>query len=378
MMISGERFVITYVLTGLEQEALAKAKDICVEQTVEFPSHLIPAGMIQDYIVGQIESFEPWGPSYKVRISYANETAAGELTQLLNVIFGNISIKPGIRVECIELSPFLLKGYKGPRFGREGLRRMLNVQQRPLLFTALKPMGLSSAELGELAYKFALGGIDVIKDDHGLTDQCFAPFEERIFYCAAAVEKANRETGNHSIYVANITTSADKINVRARQAKEAGVGGIMVAPGLTGFDSMRQLAEDDKIGLPIFSHPAFIGSYVTNGQNGFSHQALFGQLMRLAGADAVIYPNFGGRFSFSQEECESIVEGTLMNMGSIKSSFPAPGGGMSMERVPEMHRVYGNDVMFLIGGGLFQHGPDIVENCRYFRSILNGAQLSGL
>lgn len=373
-MISGERFVITYVLTGGEQEALAKAKDICVEQTVEFPSHLIPAGMIQDHIVGRIETFESWGQTYKTQISYANETAANELTQLLNVIYGNISIKPGIRVDHIELSSSLLEKYKGPRFGREGLRTLLNVQHRPLLFTALKPMGLSSAELGELAYKFALGGIDVIKDDHGLTDQCFAPFEDRIAYCTAAVEKANRETGNQSIYVANITTSADKINLRARQAKEAGVGGIMVAPALSGFDSMRQLAEDDRIGLPVFSHPAFIGSYVINTQNGISHQALFGQMMRLAGADAVIYPNFGGRFSFSQEECVSIVEGTKMDMGAIKSIFPAPGGGMSMERVPEMHRIYGNDVMFLIGGGLFQHRPNIVENCRYFRSILRGAE----
>lgn len=369
-MISGERFVVTYLIFGTQQEAFQKAKDICIEQTVEFPADLLPAGVIPDHVVGRIESFETADSCYKVKISYATETTANELTQLLNVVFGNISIKPGIKVENINFSPALLSQCNGPRFGRDGLRGLLGIPKRPLLFTALKPMGLSSRQLAKLAYQFALGGIDIIKDDHGLTDQCFAPFEERTHLCAAAVQMANKETGNHSIYVANVTGAPGTILQRARQAKAAGAGGLMVAPALVGFDGMRQLADEDSIALPVFSHPAFIGSYVTSKENGFSHQALFGQLMRLAGADAVIYPNFGGRFSFSQTECESIAKATKEEISGIKSIFPAPGGGMSIDRVPELYRVYGNDVMFLIGGGLFQHGPDIVENCRYFRSLL--------
>lgn len=371
MMISGERFIVTYLVSGSEQEALAKAKDICIEQTVEFPPYLIPAGFIQDEILGRIESFEAHNQDYKVRISYAVETTANELTQLLNVIFGNISIKPGIRVEHLEFPPALLRNYKGPRFGKEGIRTLLGITERPVLFTALKPMGLSAEQLADLAYKFALGGIDVIKDDHGLTDQCFAPFAERVHLCAAAVDKANKETGSRSIYVANITAPYGQVSKRARVAKEFGAGGLMVAPALVGFDCMRELAENDDIALPLFSHPAFIGSYVTYSQNGLSHQALFGQVMRLAGADVVIYPNFGGRFSFSQTECEAIARAAAAPMAGIKEILPAPGGGMSIQRVPELHAVYGNDVMFLIGGGLFQHGPDIVENCRYFRSMLN-------
>lgn len=370
-MVSGERFIITYLLSGTQQDAFSKAKDICIEQTVEFPANLLTPGVIQDHVVGRIESFEFYDNNYRAEISYANEITANELTQFLNVVFGNISIKPGIKVESIDLPPTLLNHWKGPRFGRAGLRKLLGIPKRPLLFTALKPMGLSAKQLAELAYKCAVGGIDIIKDDHGLTDQCFAPFSERISLCAAAVHQANRETGNNSIYVANVTIAGGHMIERAREAKERGAGGIMVAPALAGFGCMRQLADDDTISLPIFSHPAFIGSYVTSSENGFSHQALFGQIMRLAGADAVIYPSFGGRFSFSQTECESIAKATQAAMADIQPIFPAPGGGMSIDRIPELYQVYGNDVMFLIGGGLFQHGPDIVENCRYFRKLLN-------
>ncbi|WP_202945826.1 RuBisCO large subunit C-terminal-like domain-containing protein [Acetonema longum] len=250
------------------------------------------------------------------------------------------------------------------------MRKLLDVYDRPLLFTALKPMGLSACQLADLAYQLALGGMDIIKDDHGLTNQPFAPFEDRVRLCVAAVARANRETGNRAVYVPNVTAPADQVLPRAKLAKELGAGGLMLAPALAGIDVLRQLAEDDSLSLPIISHPAFQGSYVLSPESGMSHYALFGQLTRLAGADAVIYPNFGGRFSFSREECQAIVQGAAASMGHIKPIFPSPGGGMSLERVPELLEVYGRDVIFLIGGGLFKHSPDLLGNCRYFRRIV--------
>jgi len=209
----------------------------------------------------------------------------------------------------------------------------------------------------------------MIKDDHGLTDQHSSPFEERVGRCSEAVAKANKETGGRTIFVANITAPASEVMKRARIAKDAGAGGLMVAPGLIGFDLMRQLADDDAIGLPVLTHPSLQGSFVT-GQGGMSHGVIFGQLARLGGADATIFPNFGGRFSFSRVECSEIVTGTMEPMGALRSIFPAPGGGMSLDRVPEMIETYGRDLIFLIGGGLFTHGPDLVENCRYFRTVV--------
>lgn len=371
-LFSKARFSVTYRLFGTEKEARAKAEDICIEQTVEFPADEVPEGVIRDHVFGRIELFEFWGGgTFKSVISFANEIAANELTQLLNVIFGNSSIKPGIRVEHLDLPESLLTAFQGPRFGREGLRTLLKVPKRPLLSTAVKPMGLSCKELADLAYQFALGGMDMIKDDHGLTDQCCSRYEERVKRCADAVLRAGQETGFPSIYIANITAPSRLVLKRARIAKTAGAGGLMVAPGIVGFDLMRELADDNALGLPVLTHPALQGSFVTS-MNGFSHGVIFGQLARLAGADATIFPNFGGRFSFSREECRDIVRATMEPMAHLKSIFPAPGGGMSLSRVPEMLETYGQDLIFLIGGGLFKHGPDLVENCRHFRKMVEG------
>ncbi len=370
--LSGERFCVVYCLAAKDEaEAREKARDICLEQTVEFPDDLVPDGDIRDHILGCIESFERRDAHhFETVISYAVETSGFELTQLLNVVFGNSSIKPGIRVERLDLPDSLLHAFKGPRFGRDGLRAWLNASHRPLLCTALKPMGLPPKELAYLAYQCALGGIDIVKDDHGLADQSFSPFTERVQRCAEAVAQANRETGLKRIYMPNVTGPASRVVEHALFAKQAGAGGLLFSPGLAGLNLMQQLADDDRVGLPIMTHPAWQGSFVTGPDNGISHYALFGQIARLAGADASIFPNYGGRFSFSREDCQSIAEGTTAPMARIKSIFPAPGGGMSLARVPEMLDLYGRDVIFLIGGGLHRQGPNLVENCRHFHQLV--------
>jgi len=47
------------------------------------------------------------------------------------------------------------------------LRLLLGVAQRPLLCTALKPMGLPPSVLADLAYQIALGGIDGPRKGNG-------------------------------------------------------------------------------------------------------------------------------------------------------------------------------------------------------------------
>ncbi|TYQ18183.1 UNVERIFIED_CONTAM: ribulose-bisphosphate carboxylase large chain [Acetivibrio alkalicellulosi] len=370
--LSGERFYVQYHLTGDEKEAYEKAKDICIEQTVEFPEDLIHNGFIRDSIFGKIQSFEKINDNaYKVIISYAIEITSKEFTQFLNVLFGNISIKPGIRLEHIGISPTLEKWFQGPKFGIDGIRERLDVKDKPLFFTAVKPMGLSSKELAKLAYTFSLGGIDIIKDDHGLSNQEFCPFEERVELCCKAVQKSNDETGRKSIFVPNITAPHREMIKKAKLAKDLGAGGLLISPGLSGFDVVRDISIDQGIDLPIFCHPAFLGSYVF-GESGIAHQVLFGEIPRLSGADATIFPNFGGRFSFSLEECRKIATSGKEEYGSLKPIFPCPAGGMTIKNIPSSLEVYGKDVAFLVGGGIFKLGPDLLQNIKAFRKILDG------
>jgi ribulose-bisphosphate carboxylase large chain len=369
--LSGERFIVVYRLTGDEAEARVKAENICIDQTIEFPLDLLPEGHIRDHIVGRIESFAPLdGLRWEARISYAVENTGFEVTQFLNAIFGVAGLSPGVRLMSMELPEALLRAFKGPRLGRQGLRELLRVPDRPLIATALKPLGTAPEQLAALTYRFALGGIDIIKDDHMLGDQPYCSYEERVVRCADAVRLANRQTGYHSIYVPAVPGPVDRVVERAVMAREAGAGGLLVCPGLVGPDMMRRLADDDRIGLPIFYHPAFQFTYVTAVDGGLSHYALFGQIARLTGADGNFFPNYGGRFSFTAQDCRDLAAGCAAPMGHIRPIFPGPAGGMTLERIPELFNFYGREAIFLIGIGLQKAGPDLVANARKFRDLV--------
>jgi ribulose-bisphosphate carboxylase large chain len=376
--LSGERFRVVYrILARDEEDLLERARGICLEQTVELPADLTPAGDIHDHIVGRIEQVELHSPGdgANVTISYAVETAGTGLPQLLNVVFGNTSMQPGIQVTRLELPDGWLTDFRGPRFGTPGLRRLLGVESRPLVGTALKPMGLPPPELAQLAYQIALGGIDVIKDDHGLANQSFCPFEERVERCAEAVARANRETGRNSIYVPNVTAPMDDIRRRALFAKRAGAGGLIVSFGLTGMDALRLLAEDEEIALPVVAHPALSGSFVVSPGSGIAHHVLYGQLMRLAGADAAIFVGYGGRFPYTRDQCRAVIHGCRDSMVHLKPIFPMPGGGMTLHRIGELRAFYGREVILLVAGGLYGHSADLVANARTYMDMVARAEV---
>jgi ribulose-bisphosphate carboxylase large chain len=131
---------------------------------------------------------------------------------------------------------------------------------------------------------------------------------------------------------------------------------------------VQEVADDDAIGLPILSHPTFLGSLLF----GLATDLLFGTLQRLAGADATIYPNHGGRFPLTPDDCRRIAAACASRLGDLRSIFPTPGGGMTLDRVAEMRAMYGADVMYLVGGGLHRPGGTLVENCRKLVALAIG------
>lgn len=341
-------------------------KELCLEQTVELPGQVEAVRNVEAWVVGTVESIQQINTNpgsiglYRVTVAFPNSTAGDELTQFLNVVFGNTSLKKGVSVASVTLSRHLQSSkqmFPGPKFGIQGLRNMLDVPEAPLLCTALKPMGRSAEEFGSMAYALAKGGIDIIKDDHGLANQVWAPFAERVALCAKAVRKANEETGKKCLYAPCLNAPVEKVLERARYAKEVGAGAVMVLPGISGWDVVRALAVDPNFNLPIIIHPALLGGWLDSNDkkshihhpHGLSHEFLFGVLPRICGADAVIFPNAGGRFQFTPEECQAVANGCRRPMGRFQSILPSPAGGMKLNRVEEMRKTFGDDTLFLIG-----------------------------
>ena len=369
------RFTVTYrIFADSEKLALARAADVALEQTVEIPEDVVPAGYIADEIVGQIEHVEGASTgAFDVKISYSPDSVSDELPQLLNVIFGNTSIQKNIKAIGLDLGETLAARFPGPRIGIKGVRERAGRPRGGLIAPVIKPQGLSAEDLADIAYRCAVAGADIIKEDHGLTNQKMAPFKDRCEKISAAVRRANTETGGSSLYFPNLAGQTGDLMTNAHFAKEAGAGGFLVMPGLLGFDVVNRLASDPDLNLPIMTHPSFLGPFVLSDTFGFSHAMMFGVIPRLAGADISIFPNVGGRFGFSREECQSISSACTNPGGIGKTIFPSPGGGMNAKLAADMISVYGEDAVFLFGGSLMRYGDRIGEGVSSMRQALDEA-----
>jgi len=373
------RFHILYRITPDDSRPIeAHAKDICLEETVEIPGDCVPPAIWDAGIVGQVEAITPCAaPSraFDVAISYRADIANDSIPNLLNIIFGNISIRRGIKIIDIRLTPDQLRAFGGPRFGTAGLRAALGVHGRPLAATAIKPLGLSVQALARLAGGYALGGLDVIKDDHGLMDQHFHPFQERVARVQEAIRNANAKTGRKTLYFPMIAGRFDQIEAQMAFARAEGCAGALIAPMLIGPDTGFHLAR--KYGLAVMTHPSFTGTHFHDPEHGMTPAMLLGRLFRVFGADISVFPNAGGRFTFTPDECQDLAVAMREPLGDVKPGFPSPAGGMTIEKIDSLVAAFGDDAVFLIGGALMRHSPDPEIGARAFITAIEQAVSGG-
>ena len=354
-------WLTTRYLVDSEPERIeARAQALALEQSVECPLGAIGDQRVLDDIVARVAGITQVDDSrYRVELKIATQTVGGDTAQLMNMMFGNCSLLDNVQFVDFELPPELLSLYPGPNHGISGIRALLGAPGRPMTSAATKPQGLPISELARLCKTFALGGGDIIKDDHGIADQAYSPFDERIRVCQAAVEAASQTTGKPSFYAPNLIGTPRVLREHSRMARDLGIRAVLISPMLVGLPAFRDLVDE----FPEFvylAHPSF------GGATRMTPELLFGRLLRLFGADAVIFVNYGGRFAYSREESLSIATSLRAHWGEVRPALPVPAGGMLVERVDELLEFYGPDTMLLIGGNLLEAREALLDRTREF------------
>jgi ribulose-bisphosphate carboxylase large chain len=325
-----------------------RARAIAVEQSVEMPVSAIEDDFVRSEIVGRVEAItERQNSLFQVRISLAAETVGHDPGQLINMLFGNTSLHEDVVLTDVALPNELIEVFGGPRHGLHELRRRVGAPVRALTCSPLKPQGLPAARLAELATHFAQAGIDYIKDDHGLADQAYSPFAARLEAVAAALRTVEQSSGLAARYVPSLSGDLDAMRGQIALAKDVGIDTVMIAPMIVGFANFHRLVRENPT-IAFFAHPTMAGAAR------IAPALLLGTLFRILGADAVVFPNYGGRFGYSPDTCRALARAALDQRGGLRPAVPVPAGGMTTDRVAEMLDFYGADVMLLIGGALLE------------------------
>ena len=356
-------FTIKYQIKASADDVEKLARKIAIEQSVETPESLITSEIEERYL-GKPNLVHDVAEIYTLALTYHEEVLSQQFNQLLNLSFGNVAMYPNVRLIDIQLPDSTLQYFQGPLFGVEGIRGALNVYDRPLLATALKPRGYTDEQFAQLTYEFALGGGDIIKDDQNLMGS-FDQFKSRVRTCLDALNKAIDKTGQPCFYFPFVSAPFEELEKYFDWVTEQGVKGVLLAPSVLGLDTARGWAAKYK--LIYMAHPTFTGSYCVPPDHGMDYRLFYGLLFRLAGVDISVYPNTGGRFQFSEKDCKDIAKELTRPLPGIASAFPCPAGGMQYEHLASMCQWYGKDAVFLLGGSLLEYSDSLCESTKAFR-----------
>jgi len=333
-----------------------------------------------------------------IKIAYSEELfEAGNISQILSAIAGNIfgmKVLHNLRLIDVSFPHNILKEYKGPKFGINGIKKLLGINRRPILGTIVKPkVGLNESQHASVCKQAWMGGLDIVKDDENLTSMVFNNFEKRITKTLRARDKAEQDTGEKKIYMPNITAKVSIMKNRADFVKNLGGEYVMVDILTVGFSALQEIRDylEDR-DMIIHAHRAMHAALTRNKKHGITMLAL-AKLMRLIGMDQLHTGTVIGKMEGSKQEVintnkvltQSYVQGNNLTMldqdwGDLKPIMPVASGGLSPLDIPQLIEILGNDIVFQFGGGCHGHPDGTLSGARAIRqaveAALNGIKLS--
>lgn len=298
----------------------------------------------------------------RVRIAHPHANFGPRIPNLLSAILGegpffapDVALIKLLDIQCPDS---FLAAFEGPQFGLDGLRERWQIHHRPFFFGVIKPnIGLDPESFAELGRQGWLGGLDVAKDDEMLADPDWSPIARRSALLGAARQRAEQETGEHKVYLANITDEVERLLPLHDLVVANGANAVMVNALPVGLSAVRMLRKQAQV--PLVAHFPLIAASTRMPYFGV-HTRVWTKLQRLAGFDVVIMPGFGPRMMTAEDEVLECIAACVEPMGAIKPCLPVPGGSDSAVTLPGVHeRVGSADFGFVPGRGVFGHpmGP---------------------
>lgn len=310
-----------------------------------------------------------------IQIAYPIISYHPQIPMLLTTAIGNIANAGKLKLLDLNFPRKFIEGFKGPKFGIEGLRKLLNVPERPLVNNMIKPCtGWTPAEGAAMCYEVARGGVDIIKDDELLAaDETFCSLPDRTKAIMAALKKAYEETGEQTLYTVNITDDVWRMKDHAMRAIEAGANALMINFYTVGFSAAQMITSDPEINVPVLAHVDFSGAMFGSPWHGISSALLMGKLARMSGADMAIITSPYGKFPVVKSKYQMQVNNARQELFGMKRMMPMISGGTTQGSIPLIMKDLGNDVCMAAGGAIHGHPMGACAGAMSMRQAIDAA-----
>jgi len=297
------------------------------------------------------------------------------LSSVAGNVFGLRALR-NLRLNDIRLPNKIIGSFKGPKYGIEGIRRLLEVHDRPLVGTIIKPkLGLRTIDHAKVAYEAWVGGCDIVKDDENLSSQAFNPFEDRVKKTLESRDEAEQETGEKKVYMVNITAETEEMLKRAELVAKNGGEYVMVDILTCGFAALQTLRDRD-FDLVIHAHRAGHAAFTKNPKHGISMQVI-ARVARTIGVDQLHIGTAVGKMFETREEVAENCRALREELHHMKTVLPVASGGLHPGLVPALIDFFGKDFAIQAGGGIHGHVDGTVAGAKAMRQAVD-ATLRGI
>jgi ribulose-bisphosphate carboxylase large chain len=243
----------------------------------------------------------------------------------------------------------MLEQYDGPSYTLDDMRKYLNVYDRPILGTIIKPkMGLTSAEYAEVCFDFWAGGGDFVKNDEPQANQDFCPYDKMVAHVKEAMDNAVKITGKKKVHSFNVSaadfdTMIERCEMVIKAGFEKGSYAFLIDGITAGWTAVQTLRRRYP-GVFIHFHRAAHGAF-TRQENPFGFSVLvLSKFARLAGASGIHTGTAGvGKMAGSPEEDVTAANNILSLIG--KGHFFSQSWGKIPENDKEFVKLVHRDQM---------------------------------
>jgi len=308
-----------------------------------------------------------------IKIAYpAGLFELGNMPNILSSVAGNVfgleDLK-NLRLNDMLFPKKILRSFRGPKYGIGGIRKILKVKKRVLLGTIIKPkIGLRTEDHVKVAYDAWLGGCDIVKDDENLSSQNFNKFETRIEKTLKARDKAEKITGEKKVYMANITAETNEMIKRAKFVEERSGEYVMVDIMTVGWAALQTL-RNQNFNLVIHGHRAGHAALTKNPRHGISMKVV-AKIARIIGIDQLHAGTVVGKMFENKKEVLENLNAVKNKLDGIKPLMPVASGGLHPRLVPEVIKIFGNDLIIQAGGGIHGHPLGTMAGVRAMRQAV--------
>jgi len=296
----------------------------------------------------------------EVTISFPVENIGADLPNLRTMVAGNLfELRQfsGLRLKDVDLPASYASEFPSPQFGIDGTREIVDVYDRPIIGTIIKPsIGLLPEDTADLVADLVESGLDFIKDDELIANPPYSRVAKRVEAVMDVIHRHEAETGKQVMYACNITSDVETMLKLHDVVEDAGGNCVMVSINDVGISGLLALRKESD--LPIHAHRNGWGALSRHPKLGFDYAA-FQKFWRFAGADHMHVNGIRNKFC---ESDASVIRSAKTCQTPIASeddvAMPVFASGQWAGQAPDTYEALGNaDLMYLCGGGIMGH-PD--------------------